>query len=135
MIRISMVRAYVSSATFLCLLLAPALLMAADTAPTENPGAGGVVIENAPAAAAVEPLQTVPVLLPVEAAAPIDSGAPAAVNAPQPDPAKKDADAIITEGQDLAIKGAMSGDRLMVRAGRRMIRDGALLKKSQQAIQ
>jgi len=105
--RISMVRAYVFSAVVLGLLLAPLPTMAADPAPTENPAAGEVVIESAPAA----------------------------VNATAPDPAKKDGDVIISEGQDLAIKGALTGDRLMVRAGRRMIRDGALLKRSQQQAQ
>jgi len=135
MIRISMVRAYVFSAVVLGLLLAPLPTMAADPAPTENPVAGEVVIESAPVAPSPAALQTVPALVPVQEAAPSGSGAPDAVNATAPDPAKKDGDVIISEGQDLAIKGALTGDRLMVRAGRRMIRDGALLKRSQQQAQ
>jgi hypothetical protein len=61
------------------------------------------------------------------------AGSPAApAAAPVVDPAQKDGDVMISAGKDLAIQGAISGDRLMTRNGRRMIRDGALLKRTQQ---
>ena len=127
----SIVRAFAIAVVVLNAALPGSAALAADPAVVVVPAPPAAVVET-PVVTSGDALQFVPAQFPAVEAAPSDLAAPAAVDTAVAAPMTKDADAIIAAGQDMAIQGAASGDRLMVRAGRRMIRDGALLKRAQQ---
>ena len=126
-------QAFRSSAIFAVVVsvtLAASAARGAAQALAEPSVRDAIILENVPVS---PPLETPQAAVPPPAVlgGPADAGAPAAAAEQGPAPAKSDAETMISDGQDLALQGAARGDRLMVMEGRRMIRDGALLKRAQ----